>query len=278
MLNNLDKKIKTYSYISMISGIFVCVLLIVLTIYVSMNQYSYNIVNADGSVISIPYWPLVFVAIIIGISWFSSMLCAYGVGELLEKITSFKKIVKEENEKYEKEQISEMIKSEKKKDELSNNQGPTVLKSVENPVIVNKQLFDSTPTNVEIEKDLEDGVADYLVTENTMEIENKQLFEEIKQLPNYRLDLSNAFFDRIKPIKLTSEQERAVYENVEQALLTNDTLLLTTTTLEGQKVNVNVPANTLGHVTDNIEALKDALKIFRKLQKIQIAKDFVWKI
>ena len=158
---DLDKKVKTYSYLSMISGVFICVIFIALAIYLSMNQYSYNIVNPDGSVTAIPYWPLIFLAILLGISWYATILSTYSVGEILEKVNNFEKVLKREQEQYEKEQISEMIKTEKKKDEVTEaikdaqNTKPTVVSTPENPVIVNKQLFDNDDAT------------------NTMEIENK---------------------------------------------------------------------------------------------------------
>ena len=282
MFRDLDKKIKNYSYISVVSGIFVCFLLIVGAIYLSMNSYAYNIINPDGSVLSIPYWPLILLAIVLCISWYSIMLCVHGVGEILERLNDFERYVKEENDNYEKEQLSTFITNDVKEETtVSAPSSPVVLNSVNDPVVVNRELFNTDTTNKEIEDDLKDGVADYLVTdkiEDTMDIENKLIFEDVKEQHNYRLDLSNAFFNRLKSVGLSSTQERAVYENVELALLTNENLVLTTTTEEGQKVNVSIPTDTLGHVADNIETYKDALKIFRKLKTIQVAKDFIWKM
>ena len=260
MLKNLDKKLKEYSYILAVASSLLTFIFIVSMFYNMLNKGSLNIIEANGNVTSIPYWIFIVLALYMLFSWLVVLLLVYSVGEILGKLTEFENMIEKEKAVNEKKRISKLVtgKQSEKSTEVKENKTTAELNA-----------------ELDILKDVDDSedTSDY-----TMELENKEIKSTLKELPNYRLELSNAFFDKLKPIKLNSTQERAVYDNVENALLTNEFLVLTTVTAEGQRVNVNIPTNVLGHVTDNVEAFKDSLKIFRKLTKIQIAKDFIWKM
>lgn len=301
MFKNLDKKLKDYSFGLIILSIFLCLAFSVLLFYNMLNAGSLNIVSTNGSIVSIPYWVFIVAIIILTLYTIVILMLVYGVGEALQKLTNMENTIKDSGISFEKEQISKFVeqpeqpetkvtdvvveetKQEEQKPEVvatdkveeqpqvNVSEEPTQSTSVIETHAV-EQVAEEVNEEAKIFEDVEDTL------DNTVEIENKTILDSIKEKPNYRLELSNAFFTKLKPIKLTTVQERAAYENVETALLTKEDLQLVTTTLENKKVRVTLPIDTLGHVTDNMEAYKDALKIFRNLKSIQVVKDFEWKI
>lgn len=298
MTKKLDKNLQKYSYITLILTLIISLSFAAVMFYNQLNKGMLNIIRADGSMLSIPYWAIILAILFITLLISLSLFTTYGLGVLLERVDKFESSFNDAQSREEKEKISKLVDqgmtaektqavepqkiiepivekpTEEKVVETTSKEveTPVVDSKVEEPVVEAKVVEQEQATQNEVK--IFDDVDDM---DNTVELENREILQQVKELPNYRLELSNAFFAKLKPLGLTTLQERAVYENVEEALLMNDILRLTTTTMEGQRVSVSLPMNTLGHVADNVESYKDALRIFRKLKKIQIMEGFKWK-
>ena len=282
MIKKLDKSLQKYSYITLILTLIVFLSFAAVMFYNQLNKGMLNIIRTDGSMLSIPYWSIILVTLFITVLISLSLFTTYGLGVLLEKVDKLESSFNDAQSREEKEKISKLVDQEMtaEKTQVVEPQKiiePIVEKPTEEKVVETTSKEVETPVveqAIPNEEKIFDDVDDM---DNSVELENREILQQAKELPNYRLELSSAFFAKLKPLGLTTLQERAVYENVEEALLMNDILRLTTTTMEGQRVSVSLPMNTLGHVADNVESYKDALKIFRKLKKIQIMEGFKWK-
>jgi len=163
-------------------------------------------------------------------------------------------------------------------------------KSVEDKVEQTKEDVKETVNNIveDVKEKVEDTVAPVVektedviskvndVVDNVINEEPKvaesvvEKVEEHVEKPNYKLEMANAFFNRLHPLKLSSEQEKALFDNVEAMRVNSDGIRLITT-FNDKKVSVDIPAEQVSNVIGHLYSLKEGARIFTKLSNVQIA-------